>query len=93
MSVIVRKVTADGAGAIWTGRVSIGTIALVAGTGAAAYVDLRDAIAGSGTTYLPEIRALQGDTSIIPLHGIEALNGIYVESITGAGAVLLIEIL
>jgi len=81
------------AGAVGTGAGEVGNIILVAGDAAAAYVDLRDAAAGSGTKRIVELKALTGTTVSVAMNGLHLATGAYAEAFTGTGAVLYVEMI
>lgn len=79
-----------GAGDVSTGAGDVGTCTLVAGSGAAAYVELVD---GTGGNPIAELRAAQGTIATIALHGRTILSSAYADAFTGAGAVVYVEML
>jgi hypothetical protein len=72
----------------------VGVIILVAGVGAAARCQITDATAASGTVdIIEDLAAVQGTSVVVPLSGVQAKSGVYLEAISGAGAVVIVELL
>lgn len=66
-------------------------VALVAGS-ANATCKVTDASAGSGTVIVAQLAALAGTTQTVNLSNFIASTGVWLDTITGTGAVVLVEL-
>lgn len=81
-------------GAFISSSCRVGTVVLAAGASAAARATITDATAGSSTDYIAyDIAAVAGTTVAVPLNGVDANNGVYLEAISGGGARVMVEII
>jgi hypothetical protein len=92
MSKVYRRAQSSGAGAI-AGAGYIGSITLMSGA-AEAFVDLRDATATDGTVYIHEVKCPANEMVSVSFNGaVDVLNGVWVQSFTGADSVLYVEMI
>ena len=87
-------VSGTAAGLLYTGACSVGAVTLVAGSGAAATCSVTDATASGGSdTIVAALAAAAGTSASIPFHGVDASSGVYLQSISGSGATVIVELI
>jgi|21_taG_2_1085346.scaffolds.fasta_scaffold02640_5 hypothetical protein len=86
-------VSGTAAGLLYTGACSVGAVTLVAGS-AAATCNVTDATAaGSSDNIVAALAATAGTSASIPFHGVDASSGVYLQSISGSGATVIVELI
>jgi hypothetical protein len=77
-------VSRTAAGLLYTGACSVGAVTLVAGSATATC---------SSNTIVAALAATAGTSASIPFHGVDASSGVYLQSISGSGATVIVELL